>query len=42
MSASSVGEIGLDLIVNRNGFDSQMQDVGRIAKKAGAALANVI
>ncbi len=39
MSASSVGEIGLDLIVNRNGFDSQMQDVGRIAKKAGAALA---
>lgn len=39
MSASSVGKIGLDLIVNRNGFDSQMQDVGRIAKKAGAALA---
>lgn len=39
MSASSVGEIGLDLIVNRNGFDGQMRDVGRIAKKAGAALA---
>lgn len=39
MSATSVGEIGLDLIVNRDGFDSQMRDVGRIAKKAGTALA---
>ncbi len=39
MSATSVGTIGLDLVVNRDGFDSQMQNVGQIAKKAGTALA---
>ncbi len=38
MSDSSVGKIGLDLVVNRNGFDSQMRNIQGIAKKAGAAL----
>lgn len=36
--AVSVGQIGLDLVVNRNGFDSQMRGIQGIAKKAGAAL----
>jgi len=35
----SVGEIGLDLVVNRNGFDRQMRGIQGMAKKAGAALA---
>ena len=42
MSATIVGTIGLDLVVNRDGFDSQMQNVGQIAKKAGTALAAAI
>ncbi|WP_432627256.1 phage tail protein [Brotaphodocola sp.] len=37
--ADSVGQIGLDLVVNRNSFDSQMANIQGIAKKAGAALA---
>lgn len=37
--ADSVGQIGLDLVVNRNGFDSQMANLQGIAKKAGATLA---
>lgn len=37
--AFSVGEIGLDLTVNRNGFDRQMRGIQGTAKKAGAALA---
>lgn len=37
--ADSVGAIGLDLVVNRNGFDSQMRGIQGIAKKAGIALA---
>lgn len=40
MSAFSVGQIGLDLVVNRNGFDRQMSGVQSLAKKAGAALAS--
>lgn len=39
MSALSVGKIGLDLIVNKNGFDRQMSSIQGLAKKAGAALA---
>lgn len=39
MSAGSVGQIGLDLVVNKNGFDKQMQSIQGIAKKAGATLA---
>lgn len=39
MDATSVGEIGLDLVVNRNGFDRQMSGIQNLAKKAGTALA---
>lgn len=34
-----VGQIGLDLVVNKNGFDKQMQSIQGIAKKACATLA---
>lgn len=37
--ATSVGQIGLDLVVNKNGFEKQMQGITGLAKKAGAALA---
>ena len=37
--AVSVGDIVLNLLVNRNGFDRQMQGIQGIAKKAGIALA---
>lgn len=39
MSATSVGQIGLDLVVNKNQFESQMTGITGMAKKAGAALA---
>lgn len=39
MGATSVGQIGLDLVVNKNQFDKQMSSIGNLAKKAGAALA---
>lgn len=39
MSATSVGQIGLDLVVNKNQFESQMAGITGMAKKAGAALA---
>lgn len=39
MAADSVGQIGLDLIVNKNNFDKQMKGISGLAKKAGAALA---
>ena len=39
MSATSVGQIGLDLVVNKNQFESQMAGITDMAKKAGAALA---
>lgn len=39
MSDISVGEIGLDLIVNHKQFNKQMSGITRLAKKAGAALA---
>ena len=39
MSATSVGEIGLDLVVNQNQFKKQMSGITSLAKKAGAALA---
>lgn len=38
MAATSVGQIGLDLVVNRNQFDKQMSGISSLAKKAGAAL----
>ena len=37
--AESVGQIGLDLVVNRNGFDRQMNNVTSVAKKAAGVLA---
>lgn len=39
MSATSVGQIGLDLVLNSKGFHKQMSGITGIAKKAGAALA---
>lgn len=39
MAASSVGQIGLDLVVNQNQFNKQMSGIIKLAKKAGAALA---
>ena len=35
----SVGEIGLDLVVNEGGFKRQMAGISSLAKKAGVALA---
>lgn len=37
--AESVGEIGLDLVVNQGAFNRQMSGITGLAKKAGAALA---
>lgn len=39
MAADSVGQIGLDLVVNKGSFDKQMAGIQGMAKKAGAALA---
>ena len=36
----SIGEIGLDLVVNQNQFKRQMNSMMGLAKKAGAALAS--
>ena len=38
-SNDSVGQIGLDLVVNKNDFEKQMTGIQSLAKKAGAALA---
>lgn len=37
--AESVGQIGLDLVVNKNQFNKQMQGITGLAKKVGIALA---
>ncbi len=39
MSTTSIGEIGLDLVVNQNQFNKQMSGITRLAKRAGMALA---
>ncbi|MCP1103595.1 phage-related protein [Aequitasia blattaphilus] len=39
MAAESVGQIGLDLVVNQNQFKNQMSGITGLAKKAGVALA---
>lgn len=39
MAADSVGQIGLDLVVNQNQFKQQMAGIQGMAKKAGLALA---
>lgn len=33
MSATSIGQIGLDLVVNKNQFESQMAGITGLAKK---------
>ncbi|HJC48019.1 MAG TPA: hypothetical protein IAA04_08200 [Candidatus Lachnoclostridium pullistercoris] len=40
MEAKSVGQIGLDLVVNKKDFEKQMTGIKSLAKKAGAALAS--
>ena len=40
MAADSVGQIGLDLVVNQGDFKKQMSGIQSLAKKAGAALAS--
>lgn len=37
--AESVGQIGLDLVVNENGFKKSISGIEKLAKKAGGALA---
>lgn len=37
--AESVGQIGLDLVVNKNSFDKQMSGIQRVAGQAGNSLA---
>lgn len=39
MAAESVGQIGLDLVVNQGTFDKQMAGLQSTAKKAGLVLA---
>lgn len=39
MAAESIGQIGLDLVVNKKDFEKQMTGIKSLAKKAGAALA---
>lgn len=39
MSATNVGEIGLDLVVNQKQFNRQMSGITNLVKKAGSALA---
>ena len=40
MAADSVGQIGLDLVVNKGTFEKQMTGIQALAKKAGASLAS--
>ena len=42
MAATSVGQIGLDLVVNQNRFQSQMRGIQNVAKRAGDNLKNQI
>lgn len=39
MPGNSIGQIGLDLVVNQGNFQKQMSGITGLAKKAGAALA---
>lgn len=39
MAKDSVGQIGLDLVVNKGDFEKQMSSIQGLAKKAGATLA---
>ena len=40
MSVTSIGEIGLDLVVNQKSFNKQMSGIQSLAKKTGAMLAS--
>lgn len=40
MAATSVGEIGLDLVINSSGFNRQVSKMESLAKKAGATFAS--
>lgn len=42
MAATSVGQIGLDLVVNENRFQAQMSGIGNTARRATNALRNQI
>ena len=42
MAATSVGQIGLDLVVNENRFQTQMSGIGNTARKAVNTLQNQI
>ena len=42
MAATSVGQIGLDLVVNENRFQSQMNGIGNTARRAANTLQNQI
>ena len=42
MAATSIGQIGLDLVVNQNRFQSQMRGIQNVAKRAGDDLKNQI
>ena len=39
MAGDSAGQIGLDLVLNKNDFDKQVAGIQNMAKKAGAAMA---
>ncbi len=39
MAAESVGQIGLDLVINKNGFDKQLVGIQSLAQKTGKILA---
>ena len=39
MAADSVGQIGLDLVVNKSEFEKQMSGIQGLAKKVGKSLA---
>lgn len=42
MSATSIGQIGLDLVVNENRFQAQMSGIGNTARRAANTLQNQI
>lgn len=42
MAATSVGQIGLDLVVNENRFQAQMSGIGNMARRAANTLQNQI
>lgn len=42
MAATSVGQIGLDLVVNENRFQAQMSEIGNTARRAANTLRNQI